>query len=256
MKQRYQTCGLLVATGMLAISQTSNAAGVLLLDGYPGQDNAAATPHVANPDSAADWSTAGVPGDLSDAAGGTLHTNGSVYNISGLTLPTTSVASVSGWAADTFAGNQMLNDFWNIQNGTATVSLGGFQTAGTANTFTTGATYAGMGGNTFTLEANQDYTLYLFGVGNDANQDTTFTFDGVDKTTAATAVGADEAGHFVTYDFTTGADLTGFTLDFKFANSTDQWGAFNGLALVAVPEPSSTALLGLGGLALILRRRK
>ena len=32
--------------------------------------------------------------------------------------------------------------------------------------------------------------------------------------------------------------------------------AFNGLLIEAVPEPSSTALLGLGGLALILRRRK
>jgi len=32
--------------------------------------------------------------------------------------------------------------------------------------------------------------------------------------------------------------------------------AFNGLLINAVPEPSTTALLGLGGLALILRRRK
>jgi hypothetical protein len=32
--------------------------------------------------------------------------------------------------------------------------------------------------------------------------------------------------------------------------------ALNGLLIEAVPEPSSTALLGLGGLALILRRRK
>ena len=32
--------------------------------------------------------------------------------------------------------------------------------------------------------------------------------------------------------------------------------AFNGLLIEAVPEPSSTALLGLGGLALILRRRR
>ena len=31
---------------------------------------------------------------------------------------------------------------------------------------------------------------------------------------------------------------------------------FDGVAVAAVPEPSSTALLGLGGLALILRRRK
>lgn len=40
---------------------------------------------------------------------------------------------------------------------------------------------------------------------------------------------------------------------YSFDNGGGQTSAFN---LVAVPEPSSTALLGLGGLALILRRRR
>jgi hypothetical protein len=44
------------------------------------------------------------------------------------------------------------------------------------------------------------------------------------------------------------------------ANGTDDTGNGRGLGTVltgtAVPEPSSMALLGLGGLALILRRRK
>lgn len=44
------------------------------------------------------------------------------------------------------------------------------------------------------------------------------------------------------------------------ANALDGAGAtrlhVNGLQIAAVPEPSSTALLGLGGLALLLRRRK
>ena len=39
-----------------------------------------------------------------------------------------------------------------------------------------------------------------------------------------------------------------------WANSTHSWQ--DHIAITAVPEPSSTALLGLGGLALILRRRK
>ncbi len=38
--------------------------------------------------------------------------------------------------------------------------------------------------------------------------------------------------------------------------STFTAGNFATSDLIAVPEPSSTALLGLGGLALILRRRK
>jgi hypothetical protein len=256
-----KTYGRLIAIGIAGLSQAAFG-DVLLLDGFPGRTHTTTTAHKGNPTSTADWSNAGVPGDLSDAAGGTLHTNGDVYSISGLTL-TTSVVSDSGWAANTFPDNQMLNDLWNIKEGTATVSLGGFQTAGTANTLTTdglsGAGFAGLGGNTFTLEANQDYTLYLFGVGNDTDQNTTFTFDGIGKSTVATAAGLNENGHFVTYDFTTAADLTGFTLDFSFANNTTVWGSFNGLALVTVPETSSYALIG-GCLALtsvmVRRRRK
>tara|TARA_B110000908_G_scaffold158152_1_gene198984 strand:- start:2093 stop:2863 length:771 start_codon:yes stop_codon:yes gene_type:complete len=40
------------------------------------------------------------------------------------------------------------------------------------------------------------------------------------------------------------------------ANGTVEGSYFSGITLTAVPEPSSTVLLGLGGLALILRRRK
>ncbi len=44
----------------------------------------------------------------------------------------------------------------------------------------------------------------------------------------------------------------------SFSDHFSTTGASNntGYQLTAVPEPSSTALLGLGGLALILRRRK
>jgi hypothetical protein len=39
--------------------------------------------------------------------------------------------------------------------------------------------------------------------------------------------------------------------------SADDWSVIDAIAIQAVvPEPSTTALLGLGGLALILRRRK
>lgn len=51
----------------------------------------------------------------------------------------------------------------------------------------------------------------------------------------------------------TGAD-TGLFVGFEgYAGSTRN---FQNLEIAAIPEPSSTALLGLGGLALILRRRK
>ncbi|MCP5537492.1 MAG: PEP-CTERM sorting domain-containing protein [Akkermansiaceae bacterium] len=51
------------------------------------------------------------------------------------------------------------------------------------------------------------------------------------------------------------ADLTSHTVK-MFRPSGAQRATFNSILLVAVPEPSSAALLGLGGLALILRRRK
>lgn len=59
-----------------------------------------------------------------------------------------------------------------------------------------------------------------------------------------------------------GATSTGGVLTITFDDPTDaEWYGVNALhvtavSAAAVPEPSSTALLGLGGLALILRRRK
>ena len=42
----------------------------------------------------------------------------------------------------------------------------------------------------------------------------------------------------------------------SLSNDADEWVDIDAVAIKAVPEPSSAALLGLGGLALILRRRK
>ena len=59
-----------------------------------------------------------------------------------------------------------------------------------------------------------------------------------------------------------GADLSGAELDgaiFQntlYDSSTTFDNGFTDSGLVLVPEPSSTALLGLGGLALMLRRRR
>ena len=58
--------------------------------------------------------------------------------------------------------------------------------------------------------------------------------------------------HIATGTFT--ADAT--SQELHFASSAAGNAEFNALQLRVVPEPSSAALLGLGGLALILRRRK
>jgi len=67
----------------------------------------------------------------------------------------------------------------------------------------------------------------------------------------------------LSYDET--AQTAGDVLQLRFINTTDlpsgsaDWSAtalIDNVSVTAVPEPSSAALLGLGGLALILRRRK
>ena len=52
--------------------------------------------------------------------------------------------------------------------------------------------------------------------------------------------------------------IIGQNLRLKFYNTSDVFYGFDNVAgdFTAVPEPTTTALLGLGGLALILRRRK
>ncbi len=63
----------------------------------------------------------------------------------------------------------------------------------------------------------------------------------------------------------TGGSYTGFTVEISIdpesidSNDPNQGNdgiAIDQIAINPIPEPSSTALLGLGGLALILRRRK
>jgi len=54
----------------------------------------------------------------------------------------------------------------------------------------------------------------------------------------------------------TGVRYVKMTLNSNYGSGTSGNIAFNEIRFNAVPEPSSTALLGLGGLALILRRRK
>ncbi|WP_227021629.1 PEP-CTERM sorting domain-containing protein [Oceaniferula marina] len=110
------------------------------------------------------------------------------------------------------------------------------------------------------------YDLYIIvaGDGGNANGGTGtflhdgFTINGQDYG-SFTALGQNQgamveatgptAGNYVKYSGLTG-DLT------VAGNSGDGRTPINGFVIVAVPEPSSSALIGLGGLALILRRRK
>ena len=88
----------------------------------------------------------------------------------------------------------------------------------------------------------------------------TFYINGVAQTgtssTAPSGHGTGRLGHEAAVDASTfEGDLDELRM-FTFEDGDDPVGALNLEARAAVPEPSSTALLGLGSLALILRRRK
>ena len=85
--------------------------------------------------------------------------------------------------------------------------------------------------DSFQFDGNEFYPVVMDGL---ANNGDTLSFAGSPDVTGAMAI-----------DFTAFASLYNQTLDKN-----------DGILFVFAPEPSSTALLGLGGLALMLRRKR
>ncbi len=80
--------------------------------------------------------------------------------------------------------------------------------------------------------------------------------DGNIEVTTGTGTGGTLLNSGAILDFSVTSDASGVIV-LKFAGPDGgQNATFNALSISSVPEPSTTALLGLGGLALILRRRK
>ena len=117
-----------------------------------------------------------------------------------------------------------------------------------------------LSGTGLGLAANTTYDLYLFGGG--GSNTTTFNFDPSDLSdpsggtavTVGPATVGDQEAATTKYTFTTGA-VVPTEIVFSWADPASGGdAALTGIALV--PEPGSLALLGLGGLCVLRRRRQ
>lgn len=106
------------------------------------------------------------------------------------------------------------------------------------------------------LSANFEHILYLYGAGDYASQGSTFTFGtssvtlpGPYQRTTNITLGEDYAIMDVVSD--SNGKITGTWT----SNGYTAYGPFNGMQIV-IPEPGSLCLFGLGGLQLLIRRRK
>ncbi len=126
----------------------------------------------------------------------------------------------------------------------------------------------GITGEMTGLEPNKSYTLsYYYTAGDfpNANPSNTSSPDIVFMSGNTTLAHTPEVTGYDSpnrpwsqHSFTFAATGTAMPLTIKSLSPKSTWGFIDGLTLevVTVPEPSSTAFLGLGSLALILRRKK
>lgn len=211
------------------------------------------------------------------------------YGTAGVFLPNTTTAN---GAADTAVAFERTTSFTSAAVAAASNNIGGnFQNNGgttgfienDTNTATLRLGYVGFntGSNntaipltdlfTFTLTADQAVgeTLRLGVFGGSNNSDTRLGFTDLQITAGGVSASttdnrATNTGNQIDlYLFDITGLVTGDTIVISAANSNLAGRNFNAATIggvtfdtVVVPEPSSTALLGLGGLALILRRRK
>lgn len=167
--------------------------------------------------------------------------------------------------AENSGGNALTFDGINFAAGTTSfgASAAVFHDASGNTLLAREGTYGDSGASTVSLsglisgQAYRIQALVFDGRGTAGIPGRTVSFDGIDQGVYANGVSGVTWGDglLVTGTFTADATTQDFTIE-AFAGATSKGGQLNALLVHAVPEPSSAALLGLGGLALVLRRRK
>ena len=135
--------------------------------------------------------------------------------------------------------------------------------SGLASSVSSKAAFGGIGAGTVPLVGltiGHTYRVQvLVGDGRSTNLGRTVSLDGINQGIYANGVVNSTWGSFLLLETTFTADTTTQNFTTEVFDGTTSLGAqVNALTVytTAVPEPSSVALLGFGGAALILRRRK
>ena len=245
---RTKTSLLLACTSALGLASAANVQAQTVVTGdatllvnYTNAGGVVATAENFQPNDSAIDLTADVnrlegnPGDLTP--------------ISGINVDAT-VQSSAGGLFSTTAGNNLgvpIFDSYNNVRRTANLTL----------------TVDGLD----EFVAGTDLTLVIYAIGDADNQDgnVTFTYNGEATGPVFVEADADANGQnltgFTTFTFTKVDGIDSFTLD-NAGNSEGSFRSFNGFSLTGttesavIPEPASLALLGLGSLAMIGRRKR
>ncbi|MGJ8653881.1 MAG: hypothetical protein ACSHX8_11450 [Opitutaceae bacterium] len=110
------------------------------------------------------------------------------------------------------------------------------------------------------LEPNKEYGFYIWGKGDKVHQYSTLTFEGDTQTVNATLDARYHSADnfYVKFKFSTDEVIVDrLSIDWKKAQTDDQYAAINGLAIVYIPEANiSTLLVGALSLSLAMVRRR